>query len=344
MGIPFLYDKEFLTLDEQVVHLKEKHCLHIDDNEFAKNVLSTFSYYDLINGYKKSLMDGEAFRPGISIEFLYLFYLFDKNFQNIIFKYSLLVENAFKTRLSYYLAGKFSEHESDYLSTRYYRPAVNKHIVFNKVVAELYSKIRYFDKAKGCYVYTQYPVKHYAETHNHIPPWILMKNISFGNAINLYRLLQKDYKEEFTNSVITHSVSVSDKINFLTSLLNLVREFRNVIAHNLKFVDFKQDKYQLPLKTTCSILNNSKLTDDIVKFNNLYGCIIGIYLFLPLPILRKNFTYDLARIISDNPTKSIEYQRMLAGISDEYFKLTELGANFSFIDKLIILANEADAY
>lgn len=27
--------------------------------------------------------------------------------------------------------------------------------------------------------------------HNHVPPWILFKNISFGDSINLYNVLKK---------------------------------------------------------------------------------------------------------------------------------------------------------
>lgn len=340
MGIPIFYDKQFLTFDKQIEHLKTKHQLIISDEKLAKQILATISYYDLINGYKECMMDGEKFKKGITIEFLYLFYLFDKNFQNIIFKYSLLVENSFKTKLAYFFADKFSEHQSDYLNAKYFRPSVNKHIVFNKVIREIYSKIRYFNNDTGEYIYTQLPTKHYAECHNHIPPWILMKNISFGNAINLYRLLRKEYKNEFTNFMLNYDLDIKDKINFFTSSLNLIREFRNVVAHNLKFVTFKQKRYQLPLKTTCEILNNKALTDGIESFNNLYACIISIYLSLgPLPMLRSSFMYDIKKLISDNPLHLEAYQQLLANICYEYFKLTDLGDDFIFIDKMRILSD-----
>lgn len=107
MGIPIFYDKQFLTFDKQIEHLKTKHQLLISDEKLAKQILANISYYDLINGYKECMMDGEKFKKGITIEFLYLFYLFDKNFQNIIFKYSLLVENSFKTKLAYFLPINF---------------------------------------------------------------------------------------------------------------------------------------------------------------------------------------------------------------------------------------------
>jgi abortive infection bacteriophage resistance protein len=341
MGIPIFYDRPFLTYEEQIEHLRTKHNLLISDEQFAKDILSNISYYDLVNGYKDSLMNNDKFKPGTSIEFLYLFYLFDKNFQNIIFKNSLIVENSFKNKLAYMLADKISEHQDYYLSSKYYVPAVNKYIVFHKVKDEIFTNIRYYDNQSNTYIYNKQPTKHYFENHNHIPPWILMKNISFGNAINLYRLLNKHLKENFTDSIITSNINVNDKISFYTSALNLIREFRNVIAHNLKFVTFQQNRFRLPHKTTIKILNNSTLTDNVNMFNNLYACILAIYLLLDLPILRYNFLTDIYKLMSENPLKSTPGKLITAHMCNEYFKITDLAQNLEFIDKMNILFQES---
>lgn len=50
------YDKPFKTYDEQIEYLKSIYKLEITNNKFAKYALSTFSYYDLINGYKELFM------------------------------------------------------------------------------------------------------------------------------------------------------------------------------------------------------------------------------------------------------------------------------------------------
>ena len=55
---------------------------------------------------------------------------------------------------------------------------------------------------------TDNPVKFYRETNNHIPPWILVKNLYFDTCIKLYE--------------------------FLTNALNLIRRMRSVTAHNGK--------------------------------------------------------------------------------------------------------------
>ena len=168
-----------------------------------------------------------------------------------------------------------------------------------------------------------------------------MKNISFGNAINLYRLLNKHLKENFTDSIITSNINVNDKISFYTSALNLIREFRNVIAHNLKFVTFQQNRFRLPHKTTIKILNNSTLTDNVNMFNNLYACILAIYLLLDLPILRYNFLTDIYKLMSENPLKSTPGKLITAHMCNEYFKITDLAQNLEFIDKMNILFQES---
>lgn len=74
------YDKPFLTYDEQIDCLIEKHGLDVSDRDFARRVLRSVSYYDLINGYKDAFMVNEKYGEHMSIEFLYSFYIFDKRF------------------------------------------------------------------------------------------------------------------------------------------------------------------------------------------------------------------------------------------------------------------------
>ena len=91
MGIPIIFDKPFKTYDEQIAHLRDNYGLDIVDEELAKYILSTFSYYDIINGYQECMMQNGKFKEGISLLYLYFFHLFDKEFQNILLKNILLI-------------------------------------------------------------------------------------------------------------------------------------------------------------------------------------------------------------------------------------------------------------
>lgn len=80
MGI-LIYDKPFKTYDEQINHLKDDYGFSITDTDFAKYVLSTFSYYDIINGYQECMMINGKFRQGLSIDYLHFFICLIKGFK-----------------------------------------------------------------------------------------------------------------------------------------------------------------------------------------------------------------------------------------------------------------------
>lgn len=162
------YDKPFKTYDEQITKLQNDYGLMINDINFAKHALISIPYYDLVNGYKSTLMENGKFKPGLSIEYLYELYLLDKSIQAFIMKYSLFIENMFKNLLAYSIASSFGVDEAKYLDTNNYQ-SYNSGVSFkDNVLSEILPLLK--DTAK-----CKMPTKHYKENHNHIPPWILFK-------------------------------------------------------------------------------------------------------------------------------------------------------------------------
>ena len=51
------YERPYLSISEQIKHLRVDKKLHIDDDNFAAQVLSNVSYYTLVNGYKNKFTD-----------------------------------------------------------------------------------------------------------------------------------------------------------------------------------------------------------------------------------------------------------------------------------------------
>ena len=49
------YDKPFKTYDEQIEILQNKYGVVVQDREFARNILISISYNDLISGLKNIL-------------------------------------------------------------------------------------------------------------------------------------------------------------------------------------------------------------------------------------------------------------------------------------------------
>lgn len=189
----------------------------------------TSSYYDLINGYKSVFMSSnDKFKSNVQLEDIYIFSFIDKGLQSVTMKYSLMIETLFKTRLSYVISNYLGVHQDDYLHARHYKRQI-KHLSFANVKQEVNKQLD-ISSAKQ-------PTKYYLKHHNHVPPWILFKNISFGSAINIFRLLSTKHKREVANLLLpSNLITYKDKIELLINTLEAIRRFRNCAAHSLNFL------------------------------------------------------------------------------------------------------------
>ena len=319
MGIYIEYDKPFLTYDEQIDRLSNHYNLIIEDSDipFARSALSTISYYDLVNGYQEYTMQNGVFKAGTTLRYLFHYYLFDKDIQNIMLKNSLLVENIFKTKLSYVLAKNFGVDVYDYLNPKYFKNNIRRNIYFEKVKREIFKRINKFKPQ---------PTLYYKKHHNHIPPWILLRNVEFGNAINLYRLLKSPYKEELAKSLIKGNNNQKLCIDFSLSALNFIKNYRNDIAHNLKFGSSHHSL--LPFNTTLKIINNPEITDGISEFNNLYAYILAIHILLNEPVLQAKLYFDLSGTLLPKAGMNVNALSVHSKIVLNYLTANKMPLNF----------------
>ncbi len=233
MDKPNQFDKPFKTYDEMIDILISRKLI-INDREYAKQLLSTYSYYSLINGFKGTLLqqnDSDDFIPGIELQHIYFLNKLDINLNNLLFKYILLIERSLKSKLSYLVSqnwGVFTDlddkgnrNPDDYLCRAHYsssRPSKRNDILYKiKCSADEYSDNPI--------------IHHYLNDKNHIPPWILITVLSFGIVKEWYNILKSDDKDTICNQFITYSIPIEDKKEFFTKALNYLKEYRNKIAH-----------------------------------------------------------------------------------------------------------------
>lgn len=244
-------DKKFMNYDEQITFLKNKKRLIIKDDDVARLLLKRYSYFALINGYKHPFKDKSGFyKAKTTIEDIYRLYCFDNRIRYLFLQSIMEVETHIKSLMSYAFADKFGEAETAYLAaTNYnyanviYQSGINRSV---QILTELLVD------------YKSYPyMKHQKEQHGNIPPWVIMKVLTFGNISKLY-----SYQQPSIQTVISKEfpgVTEGD----LQVFLDLLTRFRNVCAHNERLFDYRYNK--------CSI-NNMKVHEDmnIPKKNNRY--------------------------------------------------------------------------
>lgn len=307
MGHNIHYDKPFKTYDEQMEIMESRNII-IKNRDFARLVLSGLSYYTIVNGYKNSFLsvDGtDNFVEGTKFDDLYTLHMIDTNLSTIVLKNILFVERYLKTKLSYIVSKNYgvytdtadlsNRRTEDYLYRDYYsRSAKGRNNILRQIKETLTSGR------------INESVAHYTNNKNHIPPWILVTNITFGLAIKWYSVLNCNDKSELCSEFITDS-SISDlqKKEFVTISLSLLREYRNRIAHSNRTFNVPNlpvlPKRQL-LALSYGALTNKEYNQNLGK-RDLFAIILVCFIMIDDRYILNNFLNDLTNILA--PYKDI---------------------------------------
>ena len=282
--IVFIPDKPFKTYEEQLSILKSRN-ITIIDREYATMVLQTYSYYTLINGYKDTILqEGKTdyFIEGTTFEKLVAYHYVDSSINSILLKYILYIERSFKTKLAYYVAEKFGvdHHDGGYLQLKKYPSKNNQR---SSVLNNIKSVVEEIDKYSDC------PTKYYKNNKNHIPPWILVNDLMFGQVVKWYNILPGDGKTEICKSMFhidtSANTEIENKTLFLDSI-NMLCKFRNAIAHGSRTFNSNITK-KVPKKQLLNILPHNildkKMYEDGVGSNDIYAVILCLSMYLDDP-------------------------------------------------------------
>jgi len=211
-------NKIFKTLDQQIEILKSRDLI-INNEEFAKDVLLRENYF-FINGYRHMFLDtgkSKKFLDGTTFEELYAIFLFDRNIRNTMFKHLLIVENNFKSIISYQLSKKYGFKEKDYLDPKNFTQDSLKVRQVHDILNKMRRQIRVNGRQHTATL-------HYLSNYGYIPMWILVKVLSFGIIAELYDILK--YEDQSSIADLYHLDP-----DTLSIYLHLLANFRNLCAH-----------------------------------------------------------------------------------------------------------------
>jgi len=255
--------KQFKTIEEQIEILKHKGLI-INDEGYAKEVLLRENYF-FLSGYRHVFMDPsdtKKYVEGTTFEELYSLFLFDRQFRNIIFKNLLIIENNFKSIISYRLSKKYGYKEHDYLKPKNFDTSPEKSRQVNDLLKKMKRQIHVNGRQHSA-------TMHYLSNYGYIPLWVLVKVLSFGIVSELYSILRIDDR-------IAIAELYKMDIGTLSTYLPILSNYRNLCAHEDILYENKTQKL-IGNTIYHSLLNIPKEEGEyIYGKNDLYALIIII--------------------------------------------------------------------
>lgn len=300
-------DRPFLTFDEQINLLREEKKISIPESERenAISILSVVPYHTLINGYKDLYATNDTFEKGTSLTLLFMTHIIYTSINSIIFKYILHIENSLTAKMGYCVSENYgvetnterarfvevSRDSSDYLSLHHYIGSARK-----KKLIQIIKLCR--NPFKDTLIH------HYTTTKNHLPPWIVANDLSFGKTYNWYSILRGEQKTWIVNEFLPDKPGLIDeeKKEFFHSAMKQLIEFRDRVAHSNKTVGLKMSKY-LPVNATLKLIEDDAILtkEEMIRSfgkNDLYSVILSVLLLLNNTAYASTFIDELIHLFN----------------------------------------------
>lgn len=258
--------KPFMTYEQQIQKLLDKK-LVITDIDYAITLLKDYSYFDLINGYKKQFKTTSGFyKPHTTI---YALYVFDDNLRSLFLQYILKIEKHIKSYTSYIFCHEYGEKQEAYLNTKNY--SYNKQS--KKSIDSLIQILQDVIKTSTRYTY----IEHQKATHGNVPLWVLMKALTLGKVSKIYAYLP----QKLQNTIAKEFVLLKE--NVLLKMLEILAHCRNVCAHNERLYDHSFRKSTIDNTEIHTTLHIPKRGKQFIKGkNDLFAIVITLkYLLKP---------------------------------------------------------------
>lgn len=270
-----MVEKQFRTLDEQIEILRSKNLI-INNEDYAKSVLLRENYF-FINGYRHLFLNPnnkKEFREGTTFEELYSLFLFDRTFRNICFKNLLIIENNFKSIMSYQLSKKYGYKEREYLKPKNFTRRPEKRKQVNDLLKKMQRQIRINGSQHSA-------TQHYACNYGYIPLWILVKVLSFGIVSEMYSILKLDDQQAISSIYQLDNEIFSDYLPLLANYRNLCahedilyenrtqKTIDDTIYHQMLDIPKHEGEYIYGKNDLFALLIIMKQLLDKPKFNNM---------------------------------------------------------------------------
>ena len=286
----FINKKPFKSHNQQMKILR-KRGLTVKSSD--KRALEEHGYYSIVNGYKPLFLQRdssgtpvspEKYLKNASFKEIKSLYDFDKNLRKILYTPLMEYESNLGSEISYRFSEEYKEPHS-YLAIDNYSNDKEKIVSIVKTISNLSNEIKKNANKKNA-------ISHYVNEHKHVPLWVLVNYLTFGELNYFYSVCTDKIKR-----VIASDFSLKYKRNYKTEIkiqpqsietLNiLVNYFRNSVAHD----EITYNKVILKTKKFRLIKQDLKLNNFIV---NSQSGVFELIVALKLVLSKKEY-YDFVK-------------------------------------------------
>lgn len=244
--------KEYKSNEELINYLLSKG-VTFSNKKDALEKIERYTYYSIVNTYKNIFKDKNGnYIDNVSFDDIYALFEFDKNLKNIMLKYCLEIETVIKSIMANQISKVYGV--KDYLNISNWDASINTDIKEN-LLKKINNEIE-----KDYNVHTA--VTHYIDKYGFVPPFVLVKILTFGVASSYYGLLKQSDRQ-----AIAKYFKISDKL--LKQILKNLTTIRNVAAHSDRLYNYTS-KFYLSFKL---IDKNYIKSDNITNLYMVVKCI-----------------------------------------------------------------------
>ena len=173
--------------------LRENIFRMLNQEQYVKELLQEYGYYNIINQYNKPfLQSDETYQPHMDFFMLFSLQQIDAKMKNLIFYPILQIEQYLKTCISYEFAKSYGPFENtcmDGYVEPYFKIDHYNHSLKDKSGVPKYKAV--IKRLKCIYENTEYkPFVHYKSKHGHIPIWVFINRLSYGELLHFYNVLK----------------------------------------------------------------------------------------------------------------------------------------------------------
>ena len=238
--------KEYKTNEDLIRYLSSKG-VTISDKADALQKIERYTYYSIVNTYKSIFKDKNGkYIDNVTFDEIYALFEFDKELKTTILKYCLEIETVIKSIMANQISRVYGVKE--YLKINNWDNNISDDIkenLFNKINNEIEKDYN-----------THTAVTHYIDKYGFVPPFVLVKILTFGVASSYYGLLKQSDRQ-----AIATYFKISDKL--LKQILKNLTTIRNVAAHSDRLYNYTS-KFYLSFK----LIDKEYIKSD--NITNLY--------------------------------------------------------------------------